>query len=286
MFDLVAKHKRVIQIFLALLALTFMTWGIESYTSMRGSSTTVAKVNGMEVSQREFQEELQRQQDQLRRMFGRGFDPSVLDSPETRQALLDGIIAQKLVTYTAYRSNLVVSDDLLVETIHSIPAFQSNGKFDKQAYELALRSQNPPLSPAAFEARLRNDLSLQQLASSVGGTGIAPRTVSSRLAALESQKREVSEARIPAQQFMAQVKVDEGKLKEYYEANLAEFRAPERVRAEYVLLSADALAKLEPATEAEIKTAYDALASRFKVDEQRRASHILVKTKDERSQPR
>ncbi len=281
MFDLVHKYKRVIQIFLGLIAITFMTWGIESYTSMRGRADTIAKVNGLEVSQREFQDALQRQQDELRRLFGRNFDPAVLDSPETRQALLDGIIAQKLVTYTALRSNLVITDELLIETIHSIPAFQSNGRFDKSQYELALRSQNPPMSPALFEARLRNDLALQQLSSAVGGTGIAPRTVAERLAGLESQKREVSEARIPAQQFMAQVKVDEAKVKEYYDANPAEFRTPERVRAEYVLLSADALAKLEPVSEEEIKVAYDARASQYKVEEQRRASHILVKTKEE-----
>lgn len=281
MFDLVHKHKRIIQVFLFLIAITFMTWGIESYTSMRGRSDTVATVNGLEVSQREFQEQLQRQQDQLRRMFGRNFDPAVLDTPESRQALLEGIISQKLVTYTALRSNLVVTDDLLVETIHSIPAFQSNGKFDKATYELALRSQNPPLSPAAFEARLRSDLAHQQLASAVGGTGIAPRSVSRRLATLESQKREVSEARIPAQQFLGQVKVDEAKVKEHYDANPAEFRTPERVRAEYVLLSADALAKLEPVTDEEIRAAYDARASQYKVEEQRRASHILVKSREE-----
>ena len=93
MFDLVTKYKRVIQVFLFLLALTFMTWGIESYTTMRGSSDAVATVNGIEVSQREFQDEVQRQQDQLRRMFGRNLDPAVLDTPESRQALLDGIIA-------------------------------------------------------------------------------------------------------------------------------------------------------------------------------------------------
>ena len=187
MFDFFQKHKRFSQILLGAIALTFVTWGIESYTTMRGASDMVASVNGIEVSQREFQDELQRQQDQLRRMFGRNLDPAVLDTPESRQALLDGIIAQKLVAYRATRANLVVTDELLVETIHSIPAFQSNGRFDKAQYELALSSQNPPMSPAMFEARLRTDLAMQQLTSAVGGTGIAPRSVAGRLAALEAQ---------------------------------------------------------------------------------------------------
>src|SRR5712671_1024959 len=140
------------------------------------------------------------------------------------------------------------------------------------------------MSPSQFEARLRYDLGLQQLGRAVADTAIAPRTVSDRIGALEAQKREVSEVRIPAQQFMPQVKLDDGMLKAYYDAHAEEFRTPERVRAEYALLSGDVLARLEPATDEEIKAAYEARAAQFKAKEQRRASHILVKTKEEADQ--
>src|SRR5439155_14761336 len=97
MFDLVTKYKRVIQVFLGLIALTFATWGIESYTRFRGAGDAVASVNGMKISQREFTDELRRQQDQLRQMFGRAIDPAALDTPESRRTLLDSLIAQRLV---------------------------------------------------------------------------------------------------------------------------------------------------------------------------------------------
>jgi peptidyl-prolyl cis-trans isomerase D len=115
----------------------------------------------------------------------------------------------------------------------------------------------------------------------VADTAIAPRSVTERLAALEAQKREVSEVRLPAEQYMSRVTLDEAKLKAYYDAHAAEFRTPERVRAEYALLSADALARLEPATDDEVKAAYEARVAQFKGKEQRRASHILVKSKEE-----
>lgn len=281
MFEFFQKHKRVAQIFLALIALTFATWGIESYTRFRGGADTVASVNGIKISQREFSEELRKQQEQLRRVFGRGFDPQALDTPESRRALLDSMIAQRLIASAALKANLTVSDDALRDTIASIPAFQSDGKFSMSNYELVLRSQNPPLSPAQFESGLRHDLALGQLARAVGDSAIPARTVATRLAALEAQKREIAEARIPASQFAAQVKVDDAKIKAYYDANQAEFTTPERVRAEYVMLSAEQLAKQEPVTEAEIKQAYEARASQFKVDEQRQASHILVKSQEE-----
>ena len=130
-----------------------------------------------------------------------------------------------------------------------------DGSFSKSAYESMLRPQNPPMSPAQFESRLRYDLSLQQLTRAVGESAIPSRTVAERLAAIEAQKREVSEARIAAQQFLPQVKIDEAKVKAYYDANPAEFRVPERVRAEYVVLSAEQMAAQEPVSDADRRPA-------------------------------
>ena len=281
MFDFVHKHKRLLQVFLGLIAITFATWGIESYTRFRGGADTVATVNGLTITQREFDAELRRQQDQMRRMFGRNFDPAILEKPEARSALIDSLVTQRLLASAAQRADLTVSDEMLAELIHSVPAFQSDGQFSKPQYELALRSQNPPMSSAQFEARLRYDMILQQLRRAVGESAFASHTVAERVAALEGQKREISDARVGAPQFLAQASIEEGKVKAYYDANPAEFRIPERVRAEYVMLSGEALGRLEPASDAEIKAAYEARAAEFRITEQRRASHILVKTKEE-----
>jgi peptidyl-prolyl cis-trans isomerase D len=281
MFDFVQKHKRIAQVVLALMTVPFAVWGIESYTRSQRGADAVATVNGLTITQREYTEELGRQQEQLRRMFGRNFDPAAFDTPQARQAMLDSLISQRLVASAAQAGHLSVSDEALFEIIESVPAFQSEGKFSKTQYELALRSANPPRSRAQFEAQLRYDLAIQQLARAVGDSAIAPRTVAERLAALEGQKREVAEARVSADPFMGQTSVDDAKIKAYYDANPDEFRVPERVRAEYVLLSGDALARLEPVSDAELKAAYEAKADQFKVPEQRRASHILVKSKEQ-----
>ena len=63
MFDFVQKNKRILQVFLGLIAITFATWGIESYTRFAGSGDTVASVNGSDITQREFSEQLRVQFD-------------------------------------------------------------------------------------------------------------------------------------------------------------------------------------------------------------------------------
>jgi peptidyl-prolyl cis-trans isomerase D len=281
MFDFVQKHKRWLQVFLGLIAITFATWGIESYTRFASGRDTVASVNGSDISQREFEAQLRAQQEQLRRMFGGRIDPAAFDNPEGRRALLDQMIAERLVATESAKRHLLVDDKRLMDFILSVPDFQEAGKFSPEAFERAARSQNPPLTPRQFEERLRQSIPFRQLVSSIGETGIVPRAVAARLAAIEAQQREVAEARIPARQFLDKVKIDEAKVKEYYDQNPAEFRVPERVRAEYVVLSAEALAKQEGVTEEEIKKSYEDRASAFRVEEQRRASHILVKTQEE-----
>ncbi len=280
MFDFVQKNKRILQLFLGLIALTFATWGIESYTRFAGGRDTVASVNGSDITQREFEVQVAAQQEQIRRMFAGRMDPATFDTPEGRRAVLEQMINERVIATETIKRGLQIDDKRLAELITSVPDFQENGRFSVEAFDRVARSQNPPLSARQFEERLRQMFAFQQLVGAVGDTTIVAHAVASRLAAIEAQQREVSEARLAGRQYLDKVKIGEAKIKEYYDANPAEFRTPERVRAEYLVLSAENLAKQESATEDEIKQAYEARASAFKVEEQRRASHILVKTKD------
>jgi peptidyl-prolyl cis-trans isomerase D len=279
MFDLVHKYRRVVQIILLLLVIPFAIWGLESYTRVVTGRDTVAKVNGIDISKREFDEQLAAQLEEVRRAFGAQVDPAALDTPEARRALLEGLISQRLVMSEAGRRYMFMSKEAVIDAIAQAPEFQDNGQFSAARYSAYLASRNT--TDQRYVAELQTQLPLARLVTSIADAAIAPRTVANRLVALEAQKREVSEVRIFGQQFLSQTKVDEAQVKAYYDANPAEFRSPERVRAEYLMLSADALAKQDPVTEAEVKAAYEQRATQFGVAEVRSVNHILVKTKDE-----
>jgi len=280
MFGFVQKNKRLIQIaFVLLIVPPFAFFGMESYTRSAGSKDDVASVDGSGISQREFAEELRQQQDRLRAAFGAGIDASALDTPEARGALIDSLVRQQLVYQEAVRSHVGVSKEMFDEVVASVPAFQRDGNFDAETAKAMLRARG--ISEEQFAATLRRDLTIGQLTGVVGSTAISSQAVTERLVGLQEQRREVAEALIASQPYLAQAKVPEAQVKAYYDANPAEFRIPERVRTEYVVLSGEALGRQDPVTEAELKAAYDARASQYKVEEQRRASHILVKTKEE-----
>lgn len=279
MFELVHRRKRIAQVILGLLIIPFAFFGMEYYTRNTGQSDAVATVNGSAITQREFAEELRRQQERLRQAFGANVDVEALDTPETRRALLDSLIAQRLVADAALRAGLTVSDSKLRETIASVPAFQSEGRFSRPTYEALLRAQGE--TPQSFESRLRLDMLISRLGEAVGGTAIVSREVAERVDALLGERRQLREALVEAKPFLGQAKVSDEQVRAYYDAHPEEFRVPEQVRVEYLVLSAESLRAAEPVSEKALRAAYDARASQYRVAEQRRASHILVNTEEE-----
>lgn len=279
MFDFVAKHKRILQVIIALTVIPFAFFGLEAYTRSVGASGNVASVEGVPITQREFADELRRQQDRLRELFGRGADLTELDTPEMRLAILESLIAQRLLVVEVVNAGLTLTKEAVVAGIIASPEFQVNGKFSTERYTAYLRTRG--LSDEGNVALLRLEVPAARLAGVISATAFQPRAVAERLGALEGQKREIAEALVPAEQFLAQVKLDEARIKAYYDANPAEFRQPERVRAEYLVLSAEELGKREPVSDLELKAGYEARASQYGAAEQRRASHILLKARDE-----
>src|SRR5438067_13385577 len=129
MFDIVDKHKRAVQVVLALITLPFAFFGVDYYFRRGDTMQEVARVGDVKVTQVEFDEAVREQQDRLRQQLGANFDPSLLQNPEVRYGILEQLINQKLLQDKARRDALRVSDTQLQEVIAGIPAFQDNGHF-------------------------------------------------------------------------------------------------------------------------------------------------------------
>jgi hypothetical protein len=76
--------------------------------------------------------------------------------------------------------------------------------------------------------------------------------VAGRLSDINDQQREVQELLFPAAKYAAQVKVTDEMVKAFYDKNAALFQVPEQIKAEYVVLNADAVDKLVTVSDAEI----------------------------------
>ena len=270
MFDAVRNNKKIVQVFLVLIALPFAFFGVESFRD-GGAGVDVAKVGEIKISQQEFQQAVREQQDRLRGQLGE-LDPKVLDNPEFRQAILDDLIDQRLLFQEVRKRHLFASDDAVRQAIMAVEAFQDNGQFSQQRYEALLSAQG--MSPAGFEAQVRQDLALQQLAGTIGRSGIVSQRVTDKVLALQSEARHVQEFVLPVENYVAKVKLEDGAAKKFYDENTEQFRTPDQAKVEYVVLTPESLAV--EVSEAEIKAWYDGHKERYQQPEERRASHILI----------
>ncbi len=275
MFDIVRNNRRVVQVFLVLIMLPFAFFGVESYISHLGAGDDIAKVGDNKITTQEFRQALREQQERIRASAqGRQIPPGVLDSPEARRAVLDTLINRHLLSDYARKAHFTVSDQALVQFISSVSSLQVDGKFSPEKYDAIVAAQS--LTKEAFEARLRQDIVLQQAAAGISASSLTGKTSSALWVNPLFEEREVSSSMLKLDQYLSQVKLAADAAKTYYDAHSKDFEIPAQVRAEFVILSQAALMNQVTVSEADIKAAYDSHQDKYRQGAERRASHILI----------
>ncbi|HTN95153.1 MAG TPA: SurA N-terminal domain-containing protein [Gallionella sp.] len=274
MFDFVHEHKKLLQVFLALITLPFALWGVSSYEKAGTSADVAATVNGLKITQQELGNALRQQQDRMRQQLGANYDPAMFDNPQVKRAVLDNLITQRLLVERARAARLVVPDEEVAQVIAGIDAFQDEGKFDKKRYEAVLANQG--LSPLMFEARVRDELVGQQMQDAYVQNGYAAKTIAENVVRLNEQQRDVKVASVSFQSFMPQAKVEDAEVKEYYDQNKSEFQVQEQAKVEYAKFSAEDLLSKVEVSKGEVGNYYESHQNEFGTPEERRAAHILI----------
>jgi peptidyl-prolyl cis-trans isomerase D len=235
MFDLVNKHRKFVQILLALITLPFAFWGIDSYFKDAASTDEVARVGSSKITLQQLDVAMRERADQIRSRQGGSVDAKLFESPEFRQSVLNELVEQRLLLVESERLGLVANDVILRELIAQIPAFQENGKFSPTKYEQMLRAQG--MNPTSFEQNLRRDLNQQMLINGVAATTQISRTQLDQIIQAEAQERDVAVAMIAADDYLKSVSVSDEAVRQFYESNPKQFQTPERVKVAYVVLS-------------------------------------------------
>ncbi len=260
-------------VIIGLIIITFALVGLGSYLQDKNQVYS-AKVNDVEISPRELQNAYQQQRAQLQQMLGDNYDPDLISEAALRQRALNNLISRALLVQGADNAGMAISDQLLAAQIHAIPAFQENGVFSDERYQRLLAQQG--ISPSGFEADTRNDLLADQLVSGISRSGFVTPYEVELAYALQYQKRDFSYALIAAEPYEANVQVTDAEIQDYVERHRDELMLPERVRLEYVRLTADQLVDDMAVDEEELQALYEQKQESMKSLEQRRASHILI----------
>jgi peptidyl-prolyl cis-trans isomerase D len=256
-------------IFLGLIAVVFVFWGIDFQSS---AGNFAAKVNGERISVESVNRAWQQRQSQLQQMF-RGELPEEMAKAQ-QSALLDQFVRQELLTQRAKQLGYRVSDEALHKRIMEFPEFQVDGKFSPDRYRVLVRQSGA--SEASFEADLQTEVLITQIQSGIVDSAfIAPYELERRYA-LDKQERDVDYAMIASSDFLPNINPTDEQLQAWYEAHKSEFMTTETVDLHFVELARDKAEATVQVSEEALKEYYEQVKDRFQAQERRRARHILI----------
>ena len=276
MYDFVYKHKRWLQIaLLVVIVPPFALFGIDFYFRNTDTGGALARIGDARISEVEFSRALRQAQEKMREMMRNNPDPSMLNSPQLKDSVLNELIERKVTLSHVAKAGMTISDAELQKMIAAVEAFHDqSGKFSRERYRQLLQGQG--LTPATFEYQVRSNIMLEQVRAIYSGSAFIPDSVADRLLKIREQEREVSQVVFNPADYRKQVKISDTDAEKYYTEHKGEFLVPERVKVEFVVLSLEAFQRNVEVSDEEIKKFYQENQSRFQTPEERRASHILI----------
>lgn len=275
MFEFVRTHTKLLQFVLVLLIFpSFVFFGIQGYSRFgEGGTNTVAKVDGRNVTQAEWDQAHQRQVERMRQQMPT-VDVKLFDNPAAKRETLEALVRERVLLAAAVHRNLLVGDERLQRQFVEDPQFAGLRNADGSVNQAILAAQG--LTSQDFVAQLRQELGMQQVLRGVSGSALPTPAVADLALDALLQRRQLALARFDAKSYAAKIQPGDAQIEAYYKAHESEFSAPEQASIEYVVLDLETIKKGIAVPDDEARKYYAENASRYTVAEERRARHILI----------
>ncbi|HET8694944.1 MAG TPA: peptidylprolyl isomerase [Aquabacterium sp.] len=277
MFDFVRKHNRILQFLLVLLILpSFVFFGVQSVARFGSDEGVVAKVDGTKVMQPEW-DNANRQMSERIRAQRPDTDAKEFDKPEFKKQSLDQVVREYVLTAAARDQRLTPAPLRIQRIFETDPQFAAVRNADGTLNKDMLQARG--MSPAHFEALLRQDLTIGQVLGAVSSSGQTSAVASQQAINALFQVRQVQWQKFDPKQYASQVNPTAAQLQAYYKdpANDVWLTSPEKADVQYVVLDLDTLKQRVSVSEDDLRSWYKENINRYTEPEERRASHILIK---------
>tara|TARA_Y100000590_G_scaffold446298_1_gene579793 strand:- start:1187 stop:3061 length:1875 start_codon:yes stop_codon:yes gene_type:complete len=127
------------KILLGLMVLSFALWGVGDILSS-GNSKLAAKVGNQKISLEEFYNKFGRKVQELNLSTGDQLTIQEAHEQNIDKLIINDLVYEKMVLEFANRNKIYITDNILKETIKSLPQFiGTNGKFSEQLYKNSIK---------------------------------------------------------------------------------------------------------------------------------------------------
>jgi peptidyl-prolyl cis-trans isomerase D len=263
----------IANIFLGVLALSFVSWGVGDMVSGR-TDTSVAKVGGTVIDRSDFSRDFQNAMKQEGARRGE----ATLTADEARKlglgdAVLESKISQTALDNMVKKLGLTVSDAQVVAMIQRIPSFSGlTGQFDRRVFLQAIERFG--YSEQGFLELIRADIARSQLSRAIESGFTLPPGYAKLLFAYFFETRAADYIVVEDKALGTIPTPPDATLQAYIKAHADQFSTPEYRDVTYAWLTpADVIAQVK-VTDDQIKQAYDENRGTYIVPEKRDVEQI------------
>ena len=236
----------------------FMSWGGKA-----NSSSYAAKVDDVEISMVTFNSTYTKNRDRVRQGLGAGYTPELEAKFAVKKTTLDTLVNQEILRNAAVRHGFGLSDDEVVQSIASMPAFQKNGGFDLVLYKQILAQNN--LTPKQFENNHRYDMIAEKMRrSAIASVQVTEKDIKS-MYHKERDLMVLSYVALSPADVRNDVVIAGNELQDFFEKNRHMFMTPEKVSVSFIRFDVDRKKAGEPISQEEVERYFNINLKRYQV---------------------
>jgi peptidyl-prolyl cis-trans isomerase D len=259
--------------FLAIV-IVFIFWGMGGIVGGERAQFVV-RVNNQAVAPAEFIRAYNNMLRLYQNVYKDNFKPELVKALDLKNKAVDQLIQANLMRQEAKRVGLSVDDAEVRDAIADLPAFQDDGRFNKQLYLRVLQANR--ISPGEFEESEQQELLVKKLQDLIlAGVHVSEAEVLDRYRT-DNEKVNLRFIKFDVASFIPHVQLTDQDVQTYYDKNRETFREPDRVRIEYVLYTPDKFTGEAEVSDAEVQHYYDEHLAEYEKPEQVHARHILFR---------
>jgi peptidyl-prolyl cis-trans isomerase D len=222
----------VIKVLLFGIVVVFAFWGVGSNSNR--DANTVLTIGDVRVPYNEYRDIYNILVETYRETYS-NLDSATLEFLDIRGQAVETLKERYLLLEAARRLDVNVVGDEVSAQIALTSAFQENGVFSPQRYQLFLDINR--LTPEAYEATLLKEIAIGKVTALIRSTAvITPQEVDDNLRLLTRRAR-ARILRFDPNDFVRKMsKPDEEELMDFFEDNIETYRIPERFRQEIAII--------------------------------------------------
>ena len=268
-----ATRGWVAKLLLILLVASFAVWGV-SGSLLSGSASSVISVGSTRVTPIELRLAYDRQLNQLQRQLGSRLTREQADAFGLTGSVISQLVSGAVLDEAGRKMKLGISSDRLAGLIGEDDSFRdATGRFSREQLRRVLSSIG--MSEEEYVETRKAVALRNQIIEAASGETPLPDAYFDIVSAYQGEERKFEYVVIDDSDIGGIADPGDEQLKEYYDANLGEYRAPEYRKLLIVKLEAADIADEASVSDEEIATEYEARKATYTEPEKRTIQQLV-----------